>query len=115
MYLRVCALVCGQILIAYRMLLVCCVKSDASLCVCVCCAGAGLLLQSEGARLSDEERAGSFGNDQTEPALDGEEPVYAPKMALIQSLHPVSAPRSRSRGVSSRQQQCLHYCRTVSL
>ncbi len=77
------------------MLLVCYVKSDltnALVCVCVCCAGAGFLLQSEGARLSDEERAGSFGNHQAEPALDGEQPVYAPKMALIQALHPLSAP-----------------------
>lgn len=73
----------------------CNVKSDlanASVCVCVCCAGAGFLLQSEGAWLSDEECAGSFGNHQAEPALDGEQPVYAPKMALMHALHQVSAP-----------------------
>lgn len=58
----------------------------------MCCLGEGFLLQSEGARLADEERAGSFGNHQTEPALDGNEPVYAPKMALTQALHPASAP-----------------------
>lgn len=85
------------------------------MCVCVCGAGAGFLFQSKGARISDEERAGSFGNHQAKPALDGQEPAYTPKMALIQALHPLSAPLALSRGVSSRQQQCLHYYRTVSL
>lgn len=37
----------------------------------LCCVGADLLLQSEGTRLSDEERPRSFGNHQAEPTLDG--------------------------------------------
>lgn len=52
----------------------------------VCFTGAGFLLQAEGARLTDEERARSFGNHQTEPAVDGQQPVYAPKMALTVSV-----------------------------
>lgn len=83
--------------------------------MCVCCAGSEFLLQSEWAWLSDEERAGSVGNHQAQPALDGQEPGRTPKMAVIQALHPVSAPLTGNRGVSSRQQQRLHYSRTVSL
>lgn len=48
----------------------------------VCFTGAGFLLQAEGSRLTDEECARSFGNHQTEPALDGRQPAYAQKMAL---------------------------------
>lgn len=48
--------------------------------MCVC-AGEGLLLWSEGARLSDEERAGSFRNNQTEPTLDGAEPAHSSRVA----------------------------------
>lgn len=47
-----------------------------------CFTGAGFLLQAEGSRLTDEECARSFGNHQTEPALDGHQPAYAQKMAL---------------------------------
>ncbi|TMS04005.1 Leucyl-cystinyl aminopeptidase [Larimichthys crocea] len=42
--------------------------------------------QSEGARFSDEERSGSFGNHQAEPAVDGQEPAYAPKISVIEVL-----------------------------
>lgn len=97
-YLRAFAL--GAIVTVYRMLTV---KSDLNtlVCVCVCRAGAGFLLQSEGAWLSHEERAGSFRNHQAEPALDGQEPLYTPKMALIQALHPVSAPLTGRRVVKT--------------
>lgn len=48
----------------------------------VCLTGAGFLLQAEGPRLTDEECPRSFGNHQTEPALDGHQPAYTQKMAL---------------------------------
>lgn len=67
--------------------------------VIVCRVGAGFLLWSEGARLTDEERAGSFGDHPTEPALDGREPAAAPEMALTQVLYSASAPE--------RQQGCF--------
>lgn len=64
--------------------------------------GAGFLLQAEGARLPDEERAGSFGNHPAEPALVGQEPGLSTELALtppgLRSIH-----------------RCLHYSRTVSL
>lgn len=80
----------------------------------MCFAGAGFFLQSEGSWLSDEECAGSFGNHQVEPALDGQESAYNANMAEIEP-HPISAPLTGNRVMSSRQQQRLHYCRTVSL
>lgn len=48
----------------------------------VCFTGAGFLLQAEGTWLTDEKCAGSFGNHQTEPAVDGKQSAYTPKMAL---------------------------------
>lgn len=48
----------------------------------VCFTGAGFLLQAEGTWLTDEECARSFGNHQTEPTVDGQQPAYTPKMAL---------------------------------
>lgn len=66
-----------------------------------CLPGAGFLLQAEGARLPDEERAGSFGNHPAEPAMVGHEPGLATEMAL-------TPPGLRSI------QRCLHYSRTAS-
>lgn len=63
------------------------------------CVGEGLLLQSAGAWLSDEERAGSFRNNQTEPTLDGEEPVHATRVAY---KNPISTSETRAWGVSLR-------------
>lgn len=83
--------------------------------MCVCCAGAGLLLQSEGARLSDAKRTGSFGNHPAEPALDGEEPSYTSKMALIQALHPVSAPLTVGLATGARRQDNSNVCTIVGL
>lgn len=88
-YLRACAIVYWETLIVHRMHYVCCVKSD----LFVCGEGEGFLLQSEGAWRSDEERAGSFRNHQTEPALDGYEPAHTQKMALTgapSSLRPTN-------------------------
>lgn len=63
-------------------------------------AGSGFLLQAEGARLSDEERAGSLGNHPAEPALDGQEPGVA-------AAAPIAPSRRRSI------QRRLHYLRAV--
>lgn len=58
----------------------------------MCCLGPGFLLQPQGAWLSDEECAGSFGVHPAEPALDGKEPAIAAKMALMEALNRASAP-----------------------
>lgn len=70
---------------------------------CSCCLpGAGFLLRAEGARLPDEERAGSFGDHPAEPAMDGQEPGLAAASPIAPSgLHSV--------------QRRLHYLRTVFL
>lgn len=66
-----------------------------TLCVlCVCCPGAGFLLQSEGAWLSDAKRAGSFGDHPLEPALDGAEPPFTSELALVQSPADSTSPGS---------------------
>lgn len=81
--------------------------------VCVCCAGAGFLLQSEGAWLSDAKRAGSFGNNQAEPALDGTEPPFTSKMAVIRALHP--APLSVGTAFMLCRQENSKVCTIVGL
>lgn len=64
--------------------------------------GAGFLLPAEGARLPDEECAGSFGNHSTEPALDGRELGLPAEVAVTHS------------GLHSTL-RCLHYPWTLSL
>ena len=83
--------------------------------MCVCCAGAWFLLQFEGAWLSDAKRAGSFGNHQAEPALDGEEPSNTSKMALIQAPHPVSAPLTVRLATGACRQDNSNVCTIVGL
>lgn len=79
---------------------------------CVCAAGAELLLRAEGARLSDEERAGSSGNHQAEPALGGAEPAHAPEVPLT-LLRPVSPLRQRQAAGAARRHDNSSVCTIV--
>lgn len=83
--------------------------------VVVCCAGAGFLLWSEGARLTDEERAGSSGDHPTEPALDGREPAPAPEMALTEVLCSAPAPGRQRGGGGVFHQDNSSVCTIVGL
>lgn len=97
-------------------------KSFSSLCICfggvvhnfLCRVGADLLLQSEGTRLSDEERPRSSGNHQAEPTLGGWKLVYTERKSQP-VVEAAVTPITIKLGALSGQEQCLHYCWTLFL